>query len=806
MAREKRALPAAVTRGPKERHRKANRPQYDRRAPVPVGFVAKPAIPKLKHHTYLELVENKDKKQKRLEFEITSKKTPPPGFEFVPIGNPELTTACKELSRERDAMMFIVSDTRDSDPNPIAHQMNRIGHHIRESIVEEARANLNHWPLVGNTPLKTNGLPEPIPTSQEEYNRQVDAVLRDLFPRIPHTDRQMIIEHAFDLRSSSRGANKPVGLSADIPLSRRVQLAVLAHIRHSHTRYDTLLKETSWQNSRKVVEQLCLDILVKWRGDEESGRDQLDEILREVVVISDSEEDESDTDPSEPSSMDIDVAPTPSVPTMLPPTASHPPGLDRHRTPKSGSKKKGAAKNKANKKAKAAGTHARTADKSSQRGFKRYQQAWNDAVQRSRDENCAPCPAAGNPDFHHGHPDASQDLSQEIHYRNGSGSHTTGPDSHGYFSVRSRPPPAPGLQSAFVPSGQPIYEKVTSMGHEQPSGVPTFGQWNNSVSRPVQDLLVRSIEPGSPTSMQPSFVRSLPPREDVPANPSFVPVMHRRGNLDSTPADPPSGLNAPFNRRVVSDGHASETMFPGGFIEVHSSNPQLPRAYPGRVPPRHDDFHGPATPTRASGLQYERREVPRAANDVPVGDVARHPVVIMEDRGGFYERVRPAESSVSHDPNRHPQLHQLPSNAQILAEPRRIVSMDGGQRIYWEREDVHAAGVTPFSTTSANLPAKHGRHEAETRGILAEQSYDIRHNNLERPHPVRQPLPREGYMVPAPPSFQRLENPHGAHGHPAQAHMEPGRHHRNGPPAQNGSNRGQDNLRRRQPEHVIVLD
>lgn len=40
---------------------------------MPVGFVAKPAIPKLKHHTYLELVENKDKKQKILEFEVEEK-------------------------------------------------------------------------------------------------------------------------------------------------------------------------------------------------------------------------------------------------------------------------------------------------------------------------------------------------------------------------------------------------------------------------------------------------------------------------------------------------------------------------------------------------------------------------------------------------------------------------------------------------------------------------------------------------------------------------------------------------------------
>ena len=39
--------------------------------------------------------------------------------------------------------------------------------------------------------------PEPIPESQEDINKQADGAIRDLFPRIPNTDRQMIIEHAF---------------------------------------------------------------------------------------------------------------------------------------------------------------------------------------------------------------------------------------------------------------------------------------------------------------------------------------------------------------------------------------------------------------------------------------------------------------------------------------------------------------------------------------------------------------------------------------------------------------------------------
>lgn len=40
-------------------------------------------------------------------------------------------------------------------------------------------------------------VPEPIPEDQEEINKQADAAIRDLFPRIPNTDRQIIIEHSF---------------------------------------------------------------------------------------------------------------------------------------------------------------------------------------------------------------------------------------------------------------------------------------------------------------------------------------------------------------------------------------------------------------------------------------------------------------------------------------------------------------------------------------------------------------------------------------------------------------------------------
>ncbi|KAI1820955.1 hypothetical protein F4861DRAFT_30128 [Xylaria intraflava] len=249
------------------------------------------APPKVKHKSYFEAVENADKKKKKLEFEVTTNPEPPPGFEFIPTGHPELSQECKEQSRDSDAMFFIVSISKDV--LKLDHHMNRLGYHFRSLIVEAAREALKRRGCYDEAAyVHEPGRPEPIPSSQREIDQEADAVLRDLFPRIPNTDRQEIINHAFKKDGTFNGEFK-VGMAKELTLARRVQLAALAHIRHTHTRYDELLKESKWANARKAVEKPCLDIIVKWRGDEETGRDQLDEILREVIEISDTE-DESD--------------------------------------------------------------------------------------------------------------------------------------------------------------------------------------------------------------------------------------------------------------------------------------------------------------------------------------------------------------------------------------------------------------------------------------------------------------------------------------------------------------------------------
>ncbi|KAH6885776.1 hypothetical protein B0T10DRAFT_84356 [Thelonectria olida] len=732
MGREKRNLLVGQAGGAKERHKRAQRSQYDPNAPVPEGFVAKPALPKSKHQSYFEFVENKEKK-KKLEHKITTDKTPPPGFEFVPIGNPELTTACKELSREKDAMIFIVSNSKEKDSNILAHQVHRVGHHIRETIVDEARASLGQPPL-SNIPPIFGGSPEPIPKSQEEYNVQVDAAIRDLFPRIPNTDRQMIIEHAFNRGSTFKG-EKPVGLSTDITLARRVQLAVLAHIRHTHTRYDNLLKETTWQNARKVVESLCLDTLVKWRGDEETGRDQLDEILREVVVISDSEDDDSDQDSDDSSVMEIEPPPRPAVPLRVESIAAGQAAPARRRTPKPANGQNGPltparAQGKVQKK-----KRKTSAEKKGQRGFKRYH-AWQEAIRRYREENSselqpAPMDRPPNPSYLPQHqpaprptaPYASHEFRNVSEPRISASIAGPAPTENGYVAQ----PPSYAhhavniARRSYSPLQRaPVHDKVMSP-REVHRDSPGSRRPVSLVTNRLQDLLVPSIEPASPEAMRPSFVRTVPPRGQDVGNGS-----PRGSGMQYSPRrfSPPRG--APFTRgepvvvarRVVqrerlapAEAHADHR----GHVPSVSRDQEYVSTRDGYPVSNSSVYH-------SDGLPYESSQLPAMA---PMRRAPQDPLrserpntILMEDRGGFYERVS------SHPDGAHPlprttrvvEFRQQPTHdIRRAPEPRRVVPLQEGPRILRDGRSSPGLRVIPTTTGAPSQP-----FDRQSRVLLAE--------------------------------------------------------------------------------------
>jgi hypothetical protein len=73
-------------------------------------------------------------------------------------------------------------------------------------------------------------------------------------------------------------------------LARRVQLAVVAHIRHVYTDYDKLLKTGSWMQARQNVEHVSLAKLKEWRDEAGEVSNEIEDTFREVIVLDDDDE------------------------------------------------------------------------------------------------------------------------------------------------------------------------------------------------------------------------------------------------------------------------------------------------------------------------------------------------------------------------------------------------------------------------------------------------------------------------------------------------------------------------------------
>ena len=139
---------------------------------------------------------------------------------------------------------------------------------------------------------------------QTTLNTKARDAIKDLFPNIPDNDLFQIIKTAF------QKGKKRVGTASELPLARRAQLAVVAHIRHCYTPYDKLLRNGGYHDARGVVEKPTLEKLVAWRGDDENGAKVLEDVFREVVVISDDEDSDDDYDPEAPlKELSVEVQP-----------------------------------------------------------------------------------------------------------------------------------------------------------------------------------------------------------------------------------------------------------------------------------------------------------------------------------------------------------------------------------------------------------------------------------------------------------------------------------------------------------------
>lgn len=178
----------------------------------------------------------------------------------------------------------------------LSQQVHRIGFHFPNAVIDSVCRKYgirltSKGTVVGDGNFDSfgNGLHNSEPEKDQlTINTEARDAIRDLFPNIPDNDLFQIIKTAFQ-----KGQRK-VGTANELPLARRAQLAVVAHIRHIYTDYDKLLRSGSYHDARGIVEVPTLDKLMEWRGDDENGTKELEDVIREVVVISDEEDSDDD--------------------------------------------------------------------------------------------------------------------------------------------------------------------------------------------------------------------------------------------------------------------------------------------------------------------------------------------------------------------------------------------------------------------------------------------------------------------------------------------------------------------------------
>nr|POE47698.1 hypothetical protein CFP56_01029 [Quercus suber] len=187
----------------------------------------------------------------------------------------------------------------------VSHHIHRIGYHFRAEIVEQACEELGYVPLRDHKFVKPEDMNKPdkhtrltetlakyginmqLSAETREPLDQVRAAIKELFPKIPEEDLNQIVNHAWQ-----KGSDR-VGTNSSMELPRRVQLAVIARIRHTYTDYDRLLRAFEWAEARKMVEPECLQKIIEWRGenDDQEDDEELEEIVRETIVIDDDDDD-----------------------------------------------------------------------------------------------------------------------------------------------------------------------------------------------------------------------------------------------------------------------------------------------------------------------------------------------------------------------------------------------------------------------------------------------------------------------------------------------------------------------------------
>ncbi|KAI8933147.1 hypothetical protein NX059_009788 [Plenodomus lindquistii] len=173
------------------------------------------------------------------EITVSSSTLMPKGYGFLPKGNCYKTLHCRKLTHEAGKKLYVVVDKKK-----------QVGIRVPSFLLQQVHSKAK----------------ETLPSRRDAVAKRdaidiarADAEMRNQFPNIPEAERMQVLKHGFK-KSSGR-----VGRTSLIPLSKKVLLAVIAHLRHKHTKYDTLLRNgTNRDDARKATRKSIETMLGLW--------------------------------------------------------------------------------------------------------------------------------------------------------------------------------------------------------------------------------------------------------------------------------------------------------------------------------------------------------------------------------------------------------------------------------------------------------------------------------------------------------------------------------------------------------------
>jgi hypothetical protein len=163
----------------------------------------------------------------------------PHGYAFLPKGIAFKTLHCRKLTREAGQPLYVVVDNKKT-----------LGLRAPKTFIAQIHIKAKATLSTRRAAVQKRDTLDIAKTTKE---------LRAQFPKMSASERELILKHGFKKHS------RRVGRTASLTLEKKVKLAVIAHIRHTHTEYDTLLRKgLERELARVMIWRKTQSVLHEW--------------------------------------------------------------------------------------------------------------------------------------------------------------------------------------------------------------------------------------------------------------------------------------------------------------------------------------------------------------------------------------------------------------------------------------------------------------------------------------------------------------------------------------------------------------